>query len=149
MCVIIDTNLVSCILSGACPDAYALIKRGLVEGRPYRVRIVFGGRLRREYSKSRKLLLSILELERAGRARLIPDNACDAREAQLKRRGACCSDDEHVIALAQLSGARVLCSDDLALHIDFKDSRLLADPRGSIYRSAQHAPLIKKRCAQS
>ena len=45
----------------------------------------------------------------------------------------CRSNDQHVIALAQVSGARLLYSDDGDLHEDFKNNRLINRPRGVVY----------------
>ncbi len=45
----------------------------------------------------------------------------------------CESDDPHVIAVAQLSGARLLFTNDRDLVKDFGDSRLIARPRGRVY----------------
>ena len=43
----------------------------------------------------------------------------------------CKSNDPHVIALAQLSGSRVLYSEDSELRDDFRDPTLL-EPRGML-----------------
>ena len=40
--------------------------------------------------------------------------------AELQDAGACQSNDLHVLALAQVSGARLLYSNDLSLHQDFE-----------------------------
>ena len=45
----------------------------------------------------------------------------------------CESDDPHIIALAQISGARLLYTNDLALQRDFRKRDLIADPRGKVY----------------
>ena len=51
----------------------------------------------------------------------------------LRRDGAYVSNDAHVIALAQVSGARLLYSNDSDLQDDFKDKSLIDSPRGRIY----------------
>ena len=58
----------------------------------------------------------------------------------------CVSDDPHVIALAQESGARLLCSLDEALHTDFTNPRLINAPRGHVYQNAAHKHLIRLHC---
>ena len=40
----------------------------------------------------------------------------DEREEELNEEGRCHSNDTHVIALAQITGARLLYSNDKALH---------------------------------
>ena len=48
-------------------------------------------------------------------------------------RGAVKSDDPHIIALAQVSGARLLYSNDKSLQQDFKNKDLINNPRGKVY----------------
>lgn len=52
---------------------------------------------------------------------------------QLRRRRDCVSNDAHVIALAQVTGARLLFSNDSALQSDFKNKLLIDQPRGKVY----------------
>ena len=48
------------------------------------------------------------------------------------------SDDEHVLALALVSGARLLYTNDAALISDFKNRTIVATPRGKIYTTAEN-----------
>ena len=57
----------------------------------------------------------------------------DEREKELNEEGRCHSNDTHVIALAQITGARLLYSNDKDLHEDFKNKRLIDEPRGKVY----------------
>lgn len=57
------------------------------------------------------------------------------RTSKLKQQGSCHSNDPHVIALAQISGARILYTKDGDLMKDFRNSALL-NPKGKIYSSA-------------
>ena len=43
------------------------------------------------------------------------------------------SNDPHIIALAQVSGSRLLYSNDSDLQDDFTDGRLINNPRGKVY----------------
>ena len=43
------------------------------------------------------------------------------------------SDDPHVLALAQMSGARLLYSNDKELRNDFKNRKLIHSPNGKVY----------------
>ena len=76
----------------------------------------------------------------------VSDERVDAETAIIKQQGLCRSDDPHVIALAKISGARLLCTSDEDLHADFKNPEIVNNPRGSIYQDQSHAPLIKKHC---
>ena len=52
--------------------------------------------------------------------RIVNKSDVDARTEQIQSEGAIRSDDPHVIALAQVSGARLLYSNDGNLQQDFK-----------------------------
>jgi len=69
----------------------------------------------------------------AGRIRQETPGTVDQREEELGREGRCRSNDMHLIALAQVSGARLLYSNDLALHEDFGNKLLIDRPRGKVY----------------
>ena len=69
----------------------------------------------------------------AGRIKHFDDADVENRTEILTRGRSCKSDDQHVIALAQVSGSRFLYSDDGDLHEDFKNNRLINRPRGVIY----------------
>ncbi len=64
-----------------------------------------------EYQKLSKVWKIILQLDRAGRAKLAP--AVEQETQHLIQKNACISNDCHIIALARVSGARLLCSDDV------------------------------------
>ena len=52
---------------------------------------------------------------------------------KLKAEQKCRSNDLHIIALAIVSGARLLYSQDQLLQQDFRDKALIDQPRGKIY----------------
>ena len=60
-----------------------------------------------------------------------------AKTQDLQDEGQCRSDDPHVLALAIVSGARLLYSNDAALQRDFKDKRLIDSPRGKVYSTLE------------
>ena len=66
----------------------------------------------------------------------------DDRTERLK--GSCISDDPHIIALAQISGARFLYSDEGNLHEDFKNRKLIGNPRGTIYSTKERDSFTSK-----
>lgn len=74
----------------------------------------------------------------------------DARTEEL--RDSCISNDPHVIALAQVSGARLLYSNDGSLHQDFGNKGLIDAPRGKVYSTRDdksfrdhHRRLLRRR----
>lgn len=94
-------------------------------------RLVVGGQLLRELHTptrewARQLLL-------ASRMTIVDKDAVDMRTTQLRREESCKSNDPHVIALAQISGARLLYTDDADLMRDFKNRSLINNPRGKVY----------------
>lgn len=65
----------------------------------------------------------------------------DAVENRLPKNLA--SNDGHIIALAIVSGARVLFSRDQPLHTDFTDAALINNPRGRVYQNNTHRHLLR------
>lgn len=56
------------------------------------------------------------------------------------------SNDPHALALAKISGARLLFTDDLALRKDFKDRKILGKgKRGQVYSKKSHKHLLTDR----
>ncbi|MDE0306934.1 MAG: hypothetical protein OXI87_18940 [Albidovulum sp.] len=47
----------------------------------------------------------------------------------------CESNDQHVLALARISGARLLYTNDQKLMDDFKNTELVSTPKGKVYRT--------------
>jgi hypothetical protein len=140
MCLIVDNNLASDFFCGAVPGLLPL-KNAVLDSTCC---LYYGGGLRREYFRSEKVKRMVRQLDQAGRAKAVPDAQVDARMRAVAPR--CVSDDPHVIALAQVSGARLLCSLDLDLHKDFTNPQLINAPRGHVYQNATHEHLIRRHC---
>ena len=68
----------------------------------------------------------------------MPDDAVNARADELRQRAVCRSDDEHLLALALVTGARLLYTNDAALIADFKNREIVANPRGKVYTTAEN-----------
>ena len=79
----------------------------------------------------------------AGRITLLNDDAVDGKARELEQQNACRSDDEHVIAVAQLGGARLLYSNDSDLQDDFRDKALIDQPRGKVYSTTDRDVLTR------
>ncbi len=107
------------------------------------MRLVVGGRLRRELDCSEDFQKWRRQAELAGRITLLNDDAVDETARQLKRENACRSNDEHVVAVAQLSGARLLYSNDAKLRGDFTDKALVDRPRGKVYSTHRGGDLTR------
>ena len=81
-------------------------------------RLVVGGKLRDELHRVglKKWMRTTLQ---AGDIRFVDDKSVDCRAKELDGEGACQSNDSHVIALAEISGARLLYTNDRKLQGDF------------------------------
>ena len=136
MCAIID-NDVSHQVFGASPTEPGLLFRNWL-GRSNGGIIVAGGRLFRELIQNPNFRSFFEARQQAGRAIRIPDSVVDAAEADLQSVETR-SNDRHVLALARVSGARLLFTNDRALQDDFRNTRIVPGTRGRIYTTVQHA----------
>ena len=66
------------------------------------------------------------------------DEDVEAHTDELRQREICRSDDEHVLALALVSGAGLLYTNDVALIEDFKNREIVQNPGGKIYTTARN-----------
>lgn len=138
MCLVIDANRAGVFFgqpgSEAAAPIWAWLRKDGV--------LVYGGRLAAELAKVAVAGKLLLELNRAGRAILEDTAKVEAAESEIRKAGSFESNDPHVLALARVSSARVLYSEDKALIRDFKNRELLDNPRGRVYRQASHHKLL-------
>jgi hypothetical protein len=138
--VIIDANLASTVFSSPPhPDFIPVLD--WLENRDGC--LVIGGRLAVELDRLDVARRYVVALLRAGKARKIPDEEVTRHEEDVGATGLCRSNDLHVLGLACASGARALCTQDRELQRDFRDPRIVSNPRGSIYLRPAHARLLK------
>jgi hypothetical protein len=145
MCVIVDACVATKVFV-ATNDPDLMKIRTLMLTR--KLVVVYGGELAREYAKVRAVAHVVKLLDQAGIARKYNDKAVDDEDQQVKKLNLCVSNDTHVIALARVAGARMLCSADQGLHADFKTKKLIDKPRGRIYQNATHDGLLKRKCVK-
>lgn len=136
MCAIVDVNVTSEVFGNPRPPAGQMFLEWLESPRG---QLVIGGRLRTELNRNERLLGWLKSATRFGRVRTVSDDDVDERAKRLRREGICTSNDEHVLALALVSGARLLYTNDNALIADFKNREIIADPRGRVYTTAKGA----------
>lgn len=140
MCVIIDA-CVRDLVFGDRPHEDALPVLQWIESPDGRM--VYGGKKQcDELFRSERAKRRVRGWKQAGRAFEFPPASVDAEQAKVNALGVAASNDTHIIALARISGARVLYSTDTALHKDFKNAQLVDQPRGSVYQRAEHASLL-------
>ena len=138
MCAILDANVAGQVFGADRPDAGRAFFDWFDSGRG---RLVVGGRLLQELDRNHAFKEWRLQAVLAGRIKLLNDEAVDRRTKQLEQENACRSNDEHVIALAQLGGPRLLYSNDGDLQEDFADKTLVDHPRGKVYSTKEHQHL--------
>lgn len=143
MDVIIDAN---CSASALCPQPhaeFAPLMQAILNGS---LRIQYGGtKLTEEYMRLGQVWKFLRVLDQAGRVAVVARAAVDEEEKRLAEECQLKSDDPHVLAIARISGARLLCSRDQALHQDFGNPQIINKPRGKIYQCASHAKLLKRK----
>ena len=95
-----------------------------------------GGKLRQELSedgRNRNFLRVHDQLKLKGRIKDVPDGQVLSEMETLEVQQICRSNDAHVLALARVSGARLLYTNDQALQEDFNNPQIVNDPRGLVY----------------
>ena len=147
MCAIVDANVAFEVFGRKRTSAGMRFRDWLDDGRG---QLVVGGRVLEELVRNRNFARWLLEARRtSGRVRQIGGDRIRQRQDELVRRAALQSDDEHVVALALVSGARLLYTDDVRLQRDFANPAVIADPVGRVYTSrpdgrftAEHRALL-------
>jgi hypothetical protein len=142
MCLILDTDIIHKVFPNPAED-FEPVHEALTSGK---AKLVYGGELGREYQRMVQFRRFLLRLDQQGVAKKFPDTIVDAKAENLRQEGRCQSNDPHILALAIVSGVRLLCSEDEALGSDFTNPRILAAPRGNVYKRAGHAHLIREHC---
>ncbi len=149
MCVIVDANVGHEVFGPSQSEAGAFL---LNQIRPDRKQLVVGGELLRELTQNHSFVTWLGDAQEFGLARQVRDDQVDAETETLQSQGICRSNDEHVIALARVSGARLLFTNDNALQDDFRDRRIVGGTQGRIYTtqlsgsvSRTHRDLLSRR----
>lgn len=130
MCAILDANVVGKVFGSNRSEA---AKKFFVWINTGKGRLVTGGKVLEELNNNTKFMNWRQQAILAGKISEANENEVNARTEKLKNDNSCISDDQHVIALAQVSGARLLYSNDGNLIKDFKHKKLIDQPRGKIY----------------
>lgn len=126
MCAILDANVAHEVFNKTTEAGREFLK-WVMSGSG---RLITGGKNRSELGERKG---SIRQLVLAGKVRQEDSREIADVAQQLMQNGSCASDDEHIIALAQLSGARLLYSNDRLLQQDFNRKYLIDKPRGKVY----------------
>ncbi len=134
MCAVVDANVRDQVFGDAQAEAGNFFLDWLLK--PNGGTLALGGKLRDELSdggRNRNFLRVYNQLRLGGRVKDIPDEQVDAETANLEARRICRSNDAHVLALARVSGARLLYTNDQSLQDDFNNPQIVSEPRGRVY----------------
>ena len=142
MCAIIDASVSPEVFGDDRTQRGLIIYEWLTRGRTGR--LVVGGTLLRELSQYSKFKVWLAAAIPAGRAQSIRDAVVDEETESIRAGEICRSNDHHVIALARISGARLLFTNDRNLEQDFKNRSLVPNPRGKIYKTPDHRRLLNQ-----
>ncbi len=145
MCIIVDTNRLSVFLRKPNNEDVVPIRDWLNKGWG-KVIYSTGGKFEKDINEF--AISALNELARGGKARLIPQQQLKSNISRLEKDSNHTSNDVHVLALAIVSGARLLYTEDRALKDDFKKGKwrngrlIIGSPRGKIYSSKDNSDLL-------
>ena len=130
MCAILDANVVYEVFgsnrTGAGVAFFNWINTGTGN-------LVASGKVLKELNFNSNFRTWWQQATLAGKIRIVNEDNVNRKSEALQNEVSCRSDDLHVIALAQVSGARLLYSKDNNLQQDFKNKTLIDGPRGKVY----------------
>ena len=136
MCAIVDSDVRDQVFGNNRTTAGVFFYDWLEDGGG---RLVVGGKLLSELIfRSRSFSKWLYEARRSGRARIISNEEVNAETQSLKMQGIHKSTDPHVLALARVSGTRLLFTNDRLLQRDFRNPALISNPRGEVYTTRVH-----------
>ena len=139
MCAIVDNDVRDQVFgSNSQSPAGRFFLDWLSDGRG---RLVVGGQLLRELNDSGDFKRWLQTALRRNSALAFDDDQVDAETEAIRTRQICRSNDKHVLALARVSGARLLFTNDRVLQDDFRNRRIIPNPRGRIYTTVEHSDI--------
>ena len=142
MCMIVDTNKFGAVLADPVDADVQPIIRWL---RRRRGNIVYSlsGKYGNELNKSPNARSRLEQFKAAGFAHLVDGENLEKHSDLLLSTKNLRSDDPHVLALAIVSGARLLFTGDNRLMADFKDRDIInGSRRGKIYSGVRNASML-------
>ena len=142
MCAILDVNVVSEVFGENRSNAGIMFREWIESGRG---RLVTGGKARTELYRSGVFGAWAKVALRYGYLEEKADHLVDARTDELIALAQHSSDDPHILALALVSGVRLLWTNDRLLQQDFQNPRIINRPRGSLYPTGETPNAAKNR----
>lgn len=137
MCIIVDANVATEFEANSA-DAVPVLAMLLVG----KLSLVVDSETKEELFRT-NLRRMFRQLSLAGRVREFEASLVKVERDKIDKLNIR-SNDAHILALARISGARILFSRDKKLHADFKDVDILPTPRGKIYQKASQRRLLRE-----
>ena len=145
MCAIVDANAAHEVFgsrneqpTGAGQGFFQWLNSG-------KGKLVVGGRLKEELEQNSNYCRWAQQATLSGKL-VNKDKKCvDEETEKVRSSGKLKSDDPHIIALAQVSGARLLFSNDIKLHKDFKNRNFIDEPPGKIYSTVKNKDFTESK----
>ena len=132
MCAIVDASAVFEVFGRRQTEAGRQFRDWLDSGRG---QLVVGGKVLEELTQNGNFNRWFLEARRSGGSvRQLPAETVLEQETHIDR-GLMRSNDQHVVALALVSGARLLYANDKLLQHDFTNRQVVSGVEGRIYTS--------------
>ena len=107
--------------------------------------VVGGEKLEKELDRVPQFRMWAMQAKLSGRLINESKDRVDQEAKKIKENGDLQSDDPHIIALAQVSGTRLLFSNDKNLHKDFGNPEVINNPRGKIYSTSENTNFTKDK----
>lgn len=134
MCLILDTNMYGLFLISDNEDMKPV--RDWIDNKTGKIAYSPTDKMKDELDRYPKMQNRFDQYRQAGKLKAFPREDVEREKNRLPPLQ---SDDPDIIALAQVSGVRLLVSGDQNLHADFKQI-----VGGSIYQTQQHTHLLKR-----
>ena len=144
MCLVLDTNMFGKFLKKADKDMqpiYSWLNKG-------RGKIIYTKHASyyQELAQSQNMLRWLDDAQQSGQSRLVDLKKVEQAASKLRNKiknGSLQlkSNDIHILALAQASRVKLLCSDDRGLHADFTNPQIVG---GKVYQNQGHKRLLTK-----
>lgn len=148
MCAIIDANVAGEVFGPNSAPAGNEFRAWITKGSE---RLICGGELLKELKRIEGFREWAKVALDKGKMKNMNEEEVETRTTQIREESNHSSNDPHILALAQVSGARLLYSNDKKLHKDFKNRDLIS-PAGFIYSTLKgenftraHRKLLEKK----
>ena len=145
MCMIVDANRLGVFLSRRESENVKPIYNWL-NNKNGKIVYSTGGKFKQEVKEPARRAL--VELARSGKASVVSERRLKPEKERLINESNHKSDDTHVLALALVSGARLLYTADQDLRNDFKRGKwksgrfIIGNPRGKLYTGKGNSNLL-------